>query len=305
MKATDFVDLHVHTTNSDGCDEPVEVVKMAAEHGVAVMAVTDHDNLRGLGQAIDAGKILGVQVISGVELSTVFHGHTIHILGYGIPLGDAGFHSFLGELFAYRKAAVIKKMEMISEARKVEGKNSIDLVDFIQKQGTFFNREKAAEYLVQNGFMDEREKAFQALACMKTGIESPVTAERAIEAVHRAGGVAISAHPFAHGTSLRKLDPTAEGQEKLLHELVAAGLDGLECYQSEYGPEETSLALSLAQKYGLLISAGSDWHGPASKISWNIKELKTHYPEHVGGLEVTVGEVAPLLQRLGISIDKS
>jgi 3',5'-nucleoside bisphosphate phosphatase len=299
-----LVDLHIHTTNSDGHDDPAAVVKMAAEHGVAVMAVTDHDNLRGLGAAIEAGKRLGVIVIPGVELSTVFHGRTLHLLGYNIALGNAEFHSFLGELLAYRRQSMVMKMELVSKTLVAEGKEGIDIEDYISKQGSFFNREKAAEYLVAKGFMSDQEGAFQILAGMHTGIECPAAIEKAITAIHRAGGVAIVAHPFARGTSLRKIDSDPKAQEALLKELVDLGIDGIECYQSEYGPEETAFALSLAEKYGLLVSAGSDWHGAVGDLSWGIKDFKSFYPEHIGGLGVTAEKVYPLLGRLGIAVDK-
>lgn len=300
-----LVDLHIHTTNSDGYDSPAEVVKMAAENGVTVMAVADHDNLRGLGEAIEEGKRLGVIVVPGVELSTLFHGRTIHILGYDITVGDHDFHAFLGEIFSYRRQVMITKMEMASAAFAQQGNREIDIKDYIAKQGAFFNREKAAEYLMLNGFMDDQEKAFQFLAGLHVGTQSPATAERTIAAIHKAGGLAVLAHPFARGTSLRKIDSDPAGQEVLLKELIAIGVDGIECYQSEYGPDDTALALSLAEKYGLLVSAGSDWHGAVCDVKWDVKAIKTFYPEHIGGLGVTTEKVAPLLKRLGIAFDKS
>jgi 3',5'-nucleoside bisphosphate phosphatase len=295
-----FVDLHVHTVYSDGHDTPAAAVKMAAENGVAVMGVTDHDNLGGIAEALAAGEKFGVKVVPGVEISVGFHDHSLHLLGYGFAPEDAEFDSFLKKIFAWRRAAVIRKMELASDVFVAQGKHAIDIDEFVRKQGVYFNREKSAEYLVVNGYLSDREAAFQMLAKTRIELARPASAEEAAAAVHKAGGLAILAHPFARGTSLRKIDPAPEGQESLLKELIAAGIDGFECYQSEYGPEETSLALSLCKKYSLLASVGSDWHGALCDVGWVIKDIKSYYPEHIGGLGITTGQIAPLLGRLGI-----
>ncbi len=94
-----YVDLHAHTTYSDGHDTPSEVVKMAAEQNVSILGIADHDNLEGLKEALVAGKKYGVKIVCGVEISTVFHNSTIHLLGYGLPLDDAAFNSFLSGIY--------------------------------------------------------------------------------------------------------------------------------------------------------------------------------------------------------------
>jgi len=164
----------------------------------------------------------------------------------------------------------------------------------------FFNREKAAEYLVVKGYISDYENAFQALAKTKIDVSFPVSSVEAVEALHRAGALAILAHPFAQGSSLKKIDATPTGQELLFKELVEAGIDGLECYQSEHGSDEIAFALSLAKKYNVLVSAGSDWHGAICDVPGDITDRKGFYPEHVGGLGTTAEMVAPLLERLGI-----
>jgi hypothetical protein len=188
---------------------------------------------------------------------------------------------------------------------KAAGRKTVDVEDFARSQGRYFNNEKTAQYLVVNGFLPEFEPAIKTLFSFSRGeaalaVKHMASSAEAVAAIHKAGGSAILSHPFARGTSLRKLDPTPEGQEALLKEMIAAGIDGMECYQSEYGPEETAFALSLAKKYGLLVSAGSDWHGAICDVPGDIKNIKNFYPEHVGGLGTTVEMVAPLLERLGI-----
>ncbi len=300
-----LIDLHAHTTYSDGHDTPSALVKMAAENKVAVLGVTDHDNLDGLPEAIAAGKAHGVRIVCGVEITTGFHGQTIHMLGYGVPLDNAEFNDFLGKLYRHRKTLMTQVVEKLNVDFKAAGRQTVDLDDFISSQGQYFNNEKTAQYLVVNGFLPEFEPAIHLMFSLSRGGASGVakhmaSSVEAIAAIHKAGGLAILSHPFAAGTSLRKIDPTSEGQENLLKEMIAAGIDGMECYQSEYGPEETSFALSLAKKYDLLASAGSDWHGAICDVPGDMKDRKSFYPEHIGGLGTTSEMIAPLLERLGL-----
>ena len=305
-----LVDLHSHTTFSDGHDAPSALVKMAAENKVAVLGITDHDNLDGLTEALAAGEKHGVKIVCGVEITTGFHGHTIHMLGYGVPLDNAEFNDFLGKLYRYRKTIMTAVIEKLNVDFKAAGRKTVDFDDFIRSQGRYFNNEKTAQYLVANGFLPEFEPAIQMLFLLSRGgasgiFKHPVSSAEAVAAIHKAGGIAILAHPFARGTSLRNIDPTPERQEGLLQEMIAAGIDGMECHQSEHGPEETSFALSLAKKYGLLVSAGSDWHGAVCNVPGDITDRKSFYPERVGGLGTTVEMIAPLLKRLGISVDNA
>jgi len=300
-----LVDLHSHTTYSDGHDTPSALVKMAAENKVAVLGVTDHDNLGGLPEALAAGEKHGVKIVCGVEITTGFHGHTIHMLGYGLPLDNAGLNDFLLKIYRHRKTTMTEVVKKLNTEFKAVGRKTVDIDDFVRSQGRYFNNEKTAQYLVVNGFLPEFEPAISTLFSLSRSEVSGIakhmaSSAEAVAAIHKAGGLAILSHPFASGTSLRKIDPTMEGQETLLKEMIAAGIDGLECYQSEYGHEETSFALSLAKKYGLLVSSGSDWHGAICDVPGDIKGRKNFYPEHIGGLGTTTEMVAPLLERMGL-----
>jgi len=299
-----LVDLHVHTNFSDGYDTPSDVVAQARDNGVGTIAITDHDNLGGIPEALAVGDRLGVKVIVGAEISSAFHGRTIHVLGLGLPQDNKDLNGLLERIYTRRKEKIIAKVEKIGAALAAAGKKPIDMDDFIAKQGRYFNREKASEYLAINGFSESQEAAFLLVTKAEIGAGYKISAEEVIAAIRAAKGVAILAHPFARSTSLRSLDSTRAGEEKLLNELIAAGLDGFECYQSEYGPEETAFALELARKSGQLVSAGSDWHGAVCDTGWDIKSVKNYYPEHIGGLGITANKVAPLLGRLGIAVDR-
>jgi predicted metal-dependent phosphoesterase TrpH len=299
-----LVDLHTHTIFSDGHDTPSTLVKMAAENNVAVLGITDHDNMGGLPEALASGKKYRVKIVCGVEITTGFHGHTIHMLGYGLPLDNADLNDFLLKIYRHRETIMIDVIKKLNTEFKAAGRKTVDIDDFVRSQGQYFNNEKTAQYLVANGFLPEFELAISMISSSRGGgsaaAKHMASSAQAVAAIHRSGGLAILSHPFARGTSLRQIDPTPDGQEKLLKEMIIAGIDGMECHQSEYGPEETSFALSLAKKYGLLISVGSDWHGAICDVPGNIKDRKNFYPEHVGGLGVTTETIAPLLERLGV-----
>lgn len=294
-----LVDLHIHTTFSDGHNTPSEVVKMAQENNVSVIAIADHDNVAGIEEGLAAGKKYGVTVVPGVEISTGFHGSRLHILGLGVNHKDASLISFLKKIYDHRKNVMVAKLEDFNKERRLAGDTIVDTVDFAQSQGDYFSHGKTAEYLELNGFAKDRNEIIKKLFNIRVGGEFPVTPPDVVTAVHKAGGLVILAHPLAKGASLRKLDLTADGQEKLLKELIDVGIDGFECYQSEHDSNDVLFATQLAKKYNQLISGGSDWHGDI-EFDEDIKNRKSTYPEHIGGLGVTTEMVAPLLARLGV-----
>jgi predicted metal-dependent phosphoesterase TrpH len=295
----ELVDLHAHTTFSDGHDTPSALVKMAAENNLAVLGIADHDNLGGLPEALAAGKKHGVKIVCGVEITTGFHGSRLHILGLGIDPEDIGFRIFLKTIYDHRKDAMIAKIKVFAEHSQSVGGAEIEIEDFIKTQGEYFNHEGAAKYLVLKGFGTDPNEVIKKLFDIRVGNEFPIDPMGVVEAVHKAKGLVVLAHPFARGASLRKLDPTISGQETLLKELIDIGIDGFECYQSEHDPEAVLLGLELAKKYGLLVSGGSDWHG-VIELDPDIKNRKSAYPDHLGGLGITTDMVAPLLERLGL-----
>lgn len=299
-----FVDLHCHTTYSDGYDKPSSVVLQAKENGVSVMAVTDHDNLGGLDEAVKAGKENGVAVVTGVEISSRFHDRTIHILGLGIDKNNSEIISFLEKVFAARRESIIARMSKLNEDFSAAKQNTFSMEEFIASQGRYFDLNKAANYLVIGGFVTEHEAARKMISGTRVSVGFKAAAEEVIAAIHGAGGLAISAHPLAGSSSLKKIDPSPEAQEKMLAELASFGLDGMECYQSSYEPEDTAFGLQVAKKLGLLVSAGSDWHGAVCDEGISMKDIKLHYPDNVGGLKTTTDMIAPLLGRLGGFLDK-
>lgn len=246
------VDLHAHTTASDGTLTPAALVALAAERGLSAVAVTDHDSVEGLEEALAEGRRLGVLVIPGVELSTeAADGHDCHILGYFIDHTDAELASRLQEL----RAARMERAERMVAALKEAGYD-IDLGHVLEKaDGGSVGRAHLARALVERGHAENIGDAFRRLI----GRDRPfylrkprVTPADAIALIKRVGGVAVIAHPGVSGC------------ESSLDEMVAAGLAGIEAYHAEHSPEQREHFAEVARERGLFTTGGSDYHGPKS-----------------------------------------
>jgi len=289
-----YADLHLHTIFSDGIVTPTEQINLAKENGVGVIAITDHDNTMGLEEAFAAAQKSGMKIIVGTEISTTWYKNSIHLTAYGFDQKNKDLVTFLEKNCQTRKNVFLNKVEAIAPR----------LVDeFIIYCGSFFNRQKAVEFLVKNNIASDSETALTALRSVKYEEDFPVP-EAAIEAVHRAGGTVVLAHPLAPRISLKLIDATPRGQRKLVRELVAQKLDGIECYQASHAPEDMAYALELASEMNLLVSAGSDWHGPLSILGDGVKRSIPFYVDNPGALKTPLQSVAPLLERLGIDVDK-
>lgn len=288
-----FVDLHLHTNHSDGIVTPEEVIKIAMSNGVTTVSVTDHDNIDGLNESFEAVKGTSVKIISGVEVSTNWYGKVIHILVYGFDIKDAAFTDFLDQQYRKRKSYFIKKIEVLAPG----------LVDeFLLENGSYFNMVKAREFLVKKGIFSDLKTAGDAMraVAIKDGFVDP---EEVIGAAHRAGALAVLAHPFAPKISLKKISLVPLEQKRLVAELVSQKVDGIECYQAGHSLEDTNFALEIAKEHGLLVSGGSDWHGPIETLGEDMREYIPYYTVP-GGLQTPESAAAPLLARLGVVVGK-
>lgn len=254
------VDLHTHSTASDGLYAPAELVRLAHEAGLDLIALVDHDTTAGLGEAQAAGARLGVQVMSGVEINTTLaHGGDAHILGYEITPDDA---SLDGNLSLLRDLRERRGERMVANLRAAGFDVSWEQVRALA-DGTV-GRPHIARALINGGYATDVSDAFaRYLSPGKVGF-SPrykLSAADAVRIIRSARGVATLAHPAA----------IAELETVVLPELVDVGLQGLECY---YGPSDQQTAyglydeatvawlLGLAARFGLIATGGSDYHGP-------------------------------------------
>ncbi len=274
-------------------------MELARENGVGIISLTDHDTVAGVAEAIAAGAEFGVRVIPGVEITTVFHGKNIHILGYGVRAADETFRQFLDPIFHFRRENLFRKLELINTDLRNQGKKIVDLEDFQKSQGTFFNTPNAAAYLAKNGFAENKDAAFMLLrSAVVPALD--VHPGDAIKAIHAAGGLAVLSHPFAPKISLKNIAAKEGDEETLFGELVKLGLDGIECFQSGHTKEDTARALALAERHGLLVTGGSDWHGSLAVLGEDIKDYIPHYPERLGEIDIPEESVAPFLAALKV-----
>ena len=253
-------DLHSHTTASDGYLSPEALVARAVEMRVGVLAITDHDSTEGLARAAQAiaEQNLPLQLVSGVEISTLWENHEIHIVGLGIDPAHPAMQTLLASQAALR---VERAQEMGRRLEKalIEGawEGALRLA-----QGGAVTRVHFARYLVEIGKCDNIAQVFKKyLAKGKTGYVPPhwCTIEQAIEAIHQSGGQAVVAHPGRYGLSTKWL-------KRLLAFFAEQGGDAMEVAQCQQAPNERSQLAAFARDYNLLASQGSDFHQPCSWI---------------------------------------
>jgi predicted metal-dependent phosphoesterase TrpH len=277
LSALSSVDLHCHSTASDGLLTPAGLAAYAAERELSVIALCDHDSTSGVSEAIAAGDRLGVAVIPGVELSSEIEGLQAHILGYFI---DPASESLQGE-FAWMNATRQARIRQIC-ANLVNAGIPIDCADvFALADGGTIGRPHVARVLMANGYAESVSDAFaRYLTRGKPGyaLSEKITPEGAIAAIRRAGGVAVLAHPWS------------TRQPRLAVERLAqVGLSGVECYYGEYEPTVQQDLVALANDFNLIATGGSDFHGEGVKTV----ELGGVYvpPEAVDQLRNAANEV--------------
>lgn len=250
-----MVDLHAHTTASDGSLSPRELVALAKEKNLRAVGVTDHDTIAGWDEAFEAGEKLGIEIVPGVELSTSYEGGRFHLLGYFISPESklAGVLAQIQRERGNRNAAIFENLEKLgvplteAEVREIAGREDGEL-----------GRPHLARAMVNRGYVRSTQEAFDKYLADGAPGYAPkkvLTPREAIELIHDAGGVAIWAHP-AHRAKF-----SYDELEDRLRDWKAWGLDGLEIYYSKYSQEDAAWACAMSEKYALVGSGGSDFHG--------------------------------------------
>lgn len=250
-----YIDLHTHSTASDGTLSPGELLALAAGSGIAALALTDHDSVAGLDEAEAAAKRLGLEFIRGCELSCTAEYGNVHILGLWLPRDIPEFEQSLVWLQAERK----RRNQRIAEKLEKLGLD-ISLAELPQNLNSP-GRPHIAGLLLRKGYVKSIREAFQRFLGRGKAAYFPKEAYAPAEAVKllaRARALVVLAHPMliqAPGEIL------PGWLEKLVQELAPLGLDALEAYHSEHSNADVRLVLALADKYKLLVSGGSDFHG--------------------------------------------
>ncbi|WP_026074609.1 PHP domain-containing protein [Brevibacillus massiliensis] len=243
-------DLHTHTKASDGTCTPRENVRLAKEAGLAAVAITDHDIVAGIAEAVEAGREWGVEVVPGVEISSSADGQDIHVLGYFIPYQSEAFQESLSEL---RKTRFERNRLMIERLQELGFAITLEDV-YRRKQGADKNigRPHIAEEMVERGYVASMQEAFDkylgkgGLAYVNPPRISP---QQAIDLIRQSGGVAVLAHPGLYGNDV------------LVRELIRYGLDGIEVWHPDNDEAAVDRYRKLADECGLIQTGGSDFHG--------------------------------------------
>jgi len=245
-----LIDLHSHTNESDGTCSPAQLIDEAVRAGVKTLGITDHDTFKGFDQACAAATTAGVELVCGIELSTKLHGHSVHLLGYflgGNGLGD--FRTWVLEQQAARRDRNIRLV-----ARLQELGFDITLEEAEARGRGMTGRPHFAQILVEKGYVSNLRQAFDDyLDESAKGYvfrREPQFAE-GVERIRKAGGIASLAHPVRVKGDVPALMP----------ELAESGLNAIEAYHSDHTPADTDLYLSLAKRYDLRVTGGSDFHG--------------------------------------------
>lgn len=249
-------DLHVHSTASDGQYAPAELVRLAGERGIQVLALTDHDSLDGLEEALDAGKALGLPVLRGVELGAREY-RNLHILGYGFSAAAPGLRELCAQM---RRGRDQRKFRIVDYLRDKGVPVTLEEVEEIAG-GNIIGRPHFAQAMVRRGYAASIQEAFERYldTADYARIERPKPSARAcVEAIRAAGGRAALAHPYQVGLEDGAL-------ESLVKELAGYGLEALECFYPRHTEAQTAFFLRLAEKYRLQVTGGSDFHGEAVK----------------------------------------
>jgi 3',5'-nucleoside bisphosphate phosphatase len=250
-----LIDLHLHTTASDGRLTPRELIGRVHDAGITTCAVTDHDTVAGLAEAAEAAHALGIEFVNGIEVTAVHEGRDVHVLGYFVDPADAAFNDFLADQRARRVERVkeiaerLARLGVLVDIERVIARAS-------HKPGASVGRPAVARALVRAGHVASVQEAFDRYLAADRPAYVPRRGESpdaVVQRIQRAGGLASMAHPGV------------TNKPGLLRALVDAGLDAVEVYHSDHPADVQQQLLTFASGHGLLVTGGSDFHGDESR----------------------------------------
>lgn len=249
-----YVDLHLHTTASDGIKSPSEIVRYARVRGLQAISITDHDTIEGLEEGLEEGEKIGIEVIPGIEISAEYSPGSMHILGYFIDTDNPLLNDRLKYL---QKSRAERNPKMVERLNRL-GIN-ISYEEVVEASGGGqVGRPHFAKVLIEKKYVRGFQEAFDRY--LKKGAPAYVNKMRfepgeALHFINEARGIAVLAHPSTLG-----LNEYSE-MENLILRLLKEGLKGIEVYYPEHSPQEIAQYKGLAERYGLVITGGTDYHG--------------------------------------------
>ncbi len=243
-----YADLHLHSQFSDGTFTPTEIAARAKQQGLGAIALTDHDTVEGCPATATECAKAGIEFVVGTELTAEHHDHELHILAYFVDPQNA---QLLREIAKFQVVRQERIREMVARINALGVKLNADEV-FALANCKSPGRPHVARTLVRNGQCRTLDEAFERF--LKKGRpawvpKSKMSALEAIQLIHQANGLAVMAHP-----GLNRSDES-------IPDLVAAGLDGIECFHTKHPPATSQHYLAIAAKHKLLVTGGSDCHG--------------------------------------------
>lgn len=248
-----YIDLHIHTTASDGLLPPERAVELASDLNLSAIAIADHDTVDGYESAKEKAEELRIELIPAVELSITYKGYDFHLLGYLINFQDSGFKK---KIENFRMERLLRGEKMVEKLNELGVDLRIDTVKTIAK-GASVGRPHLADALLKEEYVKSYNEAFARYLGYHAPAYVPkkyLTPEEGIELIHNVKGLAILAHP---GTSHR---------DELLLDFLEMGIDGIEAYHSQYDRFQVNHYINWAKKFGLVYTGGSDCHGRGEMI---------------------------------------
>lgn len=253
MNRVPTIDLHTHTTASDGTLAPAQLVDEARARGLSVLGVTDHDTVDGLAAAIDAASAAGIRLVPGVELSTTTRGGEVHLLGYFVDTSDEDFVVALRSLAGARRRRIEAMIDRLREHGLPLDRDEI----MREADAGSIGRPHVARALIRLGVTGSVEEAFTRFLTSGTPGWIPrerFTPEQAVAMLVANGALPVLAHPFSTGAPV-----------EIAQRLVPLGLRGLEVFYGEYSDGQRRHLLAVADGAGLIPTGGSDYHGPPQR----------------------------------------
>jgi predicted metal-dependent phosphoesterase TrpH len=250
-----LIDLHLHTTASDGRCTPRQLVERASEAGLTTLAVTDHDTTAAVEETVAEARQRGIETVRGIEITAVHDGIDVHVLGYFIDDADPALQRFL----VGQRALRVARVEAIV-ARLAELGMPVDLASIVERSptdaATAVGRPQVARAMIARGYVASVQDAFDRWLSLGRPAFVPrsgASAESVVDIIHRARGLASLAHPGRTGIDAR-IEPLRD-----------AGLDALEVFHTDHPPPLAERYLAIAERLGLLCTGGSDFHGDPSR----------------------------------------
>jgi len=260
-----FVDLHLHTTYSDGSFTPEELILKAKKLNYSAIAVTDHDTVAGLEEAIQLGKKYDLETVPGIEFNTSYKNNDIHILGYYINKKSKKLLSLLNKIKKERKERIEKMIKLLD--KEYNFKITMQEIKNISSNN-IIGRGHIARLLTEKNYVDTWEEVFDKyIGRGKPGYvdRNKISPFEAIDIIKQANGIPVIAHPGLIGN------------QQIIDQLINYGVTGIEVFYPEHNKRMTDKYKNIADKNELLITGGSDCHGPKNKEGIKLGKIKLDY----------------------------